>query len=105
MTIKLLFPAAALLFLASPLLAADAAKPGDRQSLIEMHQKMAKAHQKAAVCLKAGKPVDECNREAMKMCPMANSEKCPFMGNMGGMMKDQMKGDHSGGQQQENNER
>lgn len=46
---------------------------------IEMHEKMVKAHQAAVDCLKSGKPVDACNAEAMKMCPMSKSSKCPFM--------------------------
>lgn len=57
----------------------------DRPALIEMHEKMAAAHKKAADCLKAGKPVKDCNREAMKDCPMMNTGMCPFMGDMGMM--------------------
>lgn len=86
----------AFLVIGGSLFAAETSNQIDRKSMIEMHQKMAQAHKKAADCLKANKPVDECNREAMKMCPMANSEMCPFMGGMSGMMNDhkKMKGEH-----------
>lgn len=97
----------AFLMISNSLFAAETSNQADRKSTIEMHQKMAEAHKKAADCLKTNKPVDECNSEAMKMCPMANSEKCPFMGGMSGMMKDQkeMKGDHKGMEMPEANKK
>jgi len=70
---------------------AQEGKEKDRQARIEMHEQMARQHQKAAKCLKAGKPVKECHQEAMKGCPMMKSGKCPFMEDMGmsrgGMMQ------------------
>lgn len=86
---------AALLSLASYVHAGDTAKSEDRKSLIEMHEKMAERHRVAADCLKANRPIDECNREAMKGCPMMKSGTCPFMGDMGKMhegMHHHMKG-------------
>ncbi len=62
---------------------ANQAKPKaspDRKQLIEMHQKMAELHRKAADCLKAGKDIQACQDEMAKECPMAKSGDCPFMG-------------------------
>jgi hypothetical protein len=79
-----------------PALAADhlggSAGADGRKALIEMNEKMVRTHRKAADCLKAGKPVDQCNMEAMKICPLTNSSICPFMGNMGKMHEKMMKG-------------
>lgn len=69
----------------------DAPKELDTKSRIELHEKMAAHHQKAADCLKAGGSVQNCNKEAMKDCPMMKTGHCPFMDeNMGDMdmMKD-----------------
>ncbi len=48
---------------------------------IQMHEKMSKAHQQAADCLKSGKPVEECRTEFHGMCSEAGSPgKCgPWM--------------------------
>lgn len=88
------------LLLAFPALAGERAKAPDRKELVSMHEKMAERHQAAADCLKANKPVDECNREAMKGCPMMKSGTCPFMGDMGGMREGMMDkpGKHDGHQ-------
>lgn len=68
----------------------------DMKSKIELHEKMATQHQKAADCLKAGGSVEKCHSEAMKDCPMMKSAHCPFMGDhmdgeMGHMMKNKKK--------------
>jgi hypothetical protein len=60
-----------------------------RKEKIEMHEKMAEHHKMAADCLKAGKPLDECNNEAMKGCPMMGKD-CPFM-EKGHMDKEMMR--------------
>lgn len=75
------------LLIGLPAYGADAAKPkeDDRQTVIEIHEKMAERHRVASSCLKANRPVADCNREAMKECPMMKSGMCPFMG-AGGMM-------------------
>lgn len=53
------------------------------QDHIQMHEKMAKAHQGAADCLKAGKPMDECKKSFDSMCKDADgSGKCMMMGGM-----------------------
>ena len=46
--------------------AEDKAKaPSTKESHVQMHEDMAKAHQKAADCLKSGKPEEECRNEFM----------------------------------------
>lgn len=59
----------------------------DRKELVQMHQEMAKRHNEAAKCIKAGRSIDECNQQAMKNCPMMKSGNCPFMGDGMGMME------------------
>lgn len=82
-----------LLFLGSQGIAANNEKASDvMKSKIELHEKMAVLHQKAADCFKAGGSVEKCNGEAMKDCPMMKSAHCPFMedhmdGGMDHMMK------------------
>ncbi len=39
--------------------------PVTKETHIQMHEDMAKAHQKAAECLKSGKPEEECRNEFM----------------------------------------
>jgi hypothetical protein len=61
----------------------------DNAAAIEMHEKMAAAHQKFADCLKAGTAIAECQKTAMENCPMKDSdENCPFHGT--GMMHGKM---------------
>lgn len=67
------------IFVAASSYGADRAKESDTKSKIELHEKMATHHQKAADCLKAGDPVEKCNKEAMKDCPMMKTGHCPFM--------------------------
>lgn len=55
-----------------------AASQPSRQSMIEMHQRMASMHSKMAACLQSGKPMPECRQEMMKDWPA---------GRGGGMMK------------------
>ncbi|MGE3388249.1 MAG: hypothetical protein AB7K41_16105 [Bdellovibrionales bacterium] len=51
---------------------------------IEMHEKMAKAHQQAADCLKAGKPADDCRQSFRAQCKEAGE---PGQCGIGGPMK------------------
>jgi hypothetical protein len=70
------------LFLLAPFASADDAKKteaGDMQLHIEQHEKMAKAHQDAATCLKSGNPMPECRAKFMEQC---QGEGC-HMGHMG----------------------
>jgi hypothetical protein len=60
-----------------------------RKEKIEFNEKMAERYKVAADCLRAGKPLDDCNNEAMKGCPMMG-ENCPFM-EKGHMDKDMMR--------------
>lgn len=72
----LLTAVAALMSLSLPLLAADktpspSGTPGQPspealKKHIEMHEQIAAAHQGAADCLKAGKPMQECRSQFMK---------------------------------------
>ena len=43
-------------------------KPALDTAHIEMHEKMSKAHQQAADCLKSGKPVEECRTAFQSTC-------------------------------------
>ena len=52
---------------------------------IEMHEKMAKAHQQAADCLKSGKTFDECRAAFQMMCKESGE---PGNCGMKGSMKD-----------------
>lgn len=87
----------AFLLLSSHAIAAESEKVSDdMKSKIELHEKMAAQHQKAADCLKAGGSVEKCHGEAMKDCPMMKSAHCPFMGDhmssgMDHMMKNKKK--------------
>lgn len=52
---------------------ADDSKDSKKQlaaniSHAEMHEKMSKAHQQAADCIKSGKPIEECREEFRTMC-------------------------------------
>ena len=79
---KTLIAASLLAFAAAFAGAADktaAAPVPDRQALIEMHEKMAAAHQKMVACLKSDKTVQQCRDEMRKECPMAKSGQCPWM--------------------------
>jgi hypothetical protein len=72
--------------------AEDTAKTKDQvQSKIEMHEKMAEMHKKAAVCLKAGKPEMECHKDMKEMMVQHKGEMkdmdCPMMGDMAKMHK------------------
>jgi predicted small metal-binding protein len=49
-----------------------------RKQKIETYEKMSMQYKTAAECLKQNKPLDECNTEAMKGCPMMGKD-CPFM--------------------------
>lgn len=51
------------------------------QDHVQMHERMAKAHQQAADCLKAGKPPEECRKDFHEMCKEADgSNQCgPWM--------------------------
>src|SRR5882724_13057517 len=60
-----------------------------RKEKIEFNEKMSERYKVAAECLKAGKPLDDCNNEAMKGCPMMG-KNCPFM-EKGHMDKDMMR--------------
>lgn len=51
----------------------------DLKAHIEMHEKMAKAHDQAADCLKDGKPIEECRAEFKKACP-GDGQGCGMMG-------------------------
>ena len=67
--------------------------PAQRKEKIEFNEKMSERFKIAAECLKAGKPLDDCNDEAMKGCPMMG-KGCPFMDHNHGdkeMMRDHMK--------------
>lgn len=57
-----------------------AAQAPDRARMTERHEKMAALHKKAAECLQAGKPVEECHDAMMKDAPMGRPGDCPFMG-------------------------
>lgn len=74
----------AALFLAFPLLAFSADdKPNPAAALekhIKMHETMAKAHNDAVNCLKAGKTMEECRRAFRESC---NSANAPGMCGMG----------------------
>lgn len=61
-----------------------ATAPATDTSHIEMHEKMAKAHQQAADCLKSGKSVDDCRQSFQAMCKDAGE---PGHCGMGGPMK------------------
>jgi hypothetical protein len=63
--------------------------PEQRKQKIELHEKMAEHHKMAAECLKAGKPLDVCNAEAMHDCPMMG-KNCPFI-EKGHMDKEMMR--------------
>lgn len=70
--------------LSSPVAMAEPKADGDRQSKIKMHEQMAETHRKAADCLKANKPMEECKSEMMKNCPMMKAgKKCPMKDMMG----------------------
>ena len=61
-----------------------ATPPSPDASHIEMHEKMSKAHQQAADCLKSGKSADECRQSFQAMCKDAGElGQC----GMGGPMK------------------
>ncbi len=48
-----------------------------KASHLQMHEQMAKTHQQAADCLKAGKPEEECRKAFHDMCREAGGpEKC-----------------------------
>ncbi len=65
----------------------DKSMPMDKEHHMQMHEQMAKAHQQAADCLKAGKPEEECRAAFHKMCDEASGT-----GHCGeGMMHDHMK--------------
>lgn len=50
---------------------------------IEMHEKMAKAHQQTADCLKSGKIFDECRAAFQMMCKESGeSGNCDMKGSM-----------------------
>jgi hypothetical protein len=56
----------------TPVKAAD-----QNQEYVQMHEKMATAHQQAADCLKSGKSEDECRKAFHEMCKgSGGSEKC-----------------------------
>ena len=68
-----------------------AASNEDLKNHIEMHEKMSKAHEKAAKCLKDGKPLDECRAEFRNTCP-GNGQGCGMgMGHNEGMGKGRSK--------------
>lgn len=47
----------------------DTAKKDDKkQSHLQMHEEMVKAHQQAVDCLKSGKSEDECRKAFHEMC-------------------------------------
>ncbi len=55
---------------------------------VEMHEKMSKAHQEAADCLKAGKSTEECQMAFHTMCKDSGGEgNCKMGGDMRGKMK------------------
>lgn len=61
----------ATIFIASHSFAQDKAtakKDDKKQSHIQMHEEMVKAHQQAADCLKSGKSEDECRKAFHEMC-------------------------------------
>lgn len=47
---------------------ATTVKVDQKQTHIQMHEQMAKAHQQAAECLKSGKPEEECRNAFREMC-------------------------------------
>lgn len=51
------------------------------QDHIQMHERMAKAHQQAADCIKSGKTEEDCRKAFHEMCKEAGGpEKCgPWM--------------------------
>ena len=67
----------AIMVLFSVGVAAHEITPEQRKQKIEFNEKMAQSYKAAADCLKAGKPLDDCNAEAMKSCPMMGKD-CPF---------------------------
>ena len=55
---------------------------------VEMHEKMSKAHQDAADCLKSGKPHEECQKAFHSMCKdSGGGAHCKMGGDMRGKMK------------------
>lgn len=46
----------------------------------EQRAKMAEMHGQAAECLKSDKSFDECRKQMMDNCPMAEDGACPMMG-------------------------
>jgi hypothetical protein len=83
----------ALIFGFSSVTFAHAITEEQRKEKIEFNEKMSERYKAAAECLKAGKPLDDCNKEAMQGCPMMG-KNCPFMekGNMDKeMMREHMK--------------
>jgi len=75
---------AGLFVLSAPAFAEDAKKDSakkewDPKAHIEMHEKMADAHKKAAECLKAGKPTEECRTQFKQACHDAGQGACPGM--------------------------
>ncbi len=53
--------------------------PLERRSKVELHEKMAELHQRAAACLRQGSAVEDCHRESRKDCPLAATPRCPFV--------------------------
>lgn len=49
--------------------------PAPIQEAVQMHEKMAKAHQQAVECLKSGKTEDECREAFHAMCKDAGGPK------------------------------
>lgn len=88
--IQKVFCSLMLVFVSAYAYGADPAKPSDPKLNIEHHEKMAAHHQKAADCLKAGRPADTCKKEMMKDCPMMKAGECQHMdGGMGNMSNEE----------------
>lgn len=81
----------ALIFASSSLALAQDKPTGreaERTQKVELLEKMAKAHQEAASCLKLGKSEEECREQMIQNCPMrGEAGNCPMMdGGMRAMM-------------------